>query len=385
MVQLTIPEILRRVAEESEEKFQLIGELPQELTREVVNQVIRSAENATRISSNIIAHRERIRKRLQKQKMLNKYEQMYSVNVNRIVAVDGTYKVITTTMYDLIFVGAVAYSFRENGFDHEMHAIITPPSILSEKVARGLMMMLEFKMAANMLREYEYIVLDGSYIANLTNISELTAARASNPDDPIWESDELMGLLKELRQRRYISRVLKIPKAIASPKKQTGKVFIRDYLEDLNLSATDAAVFSLVLEPKEWVKIPWIGRKFLLASKFYNTDVTPIDADHIERFINSIGLDIIYFKPHEWSKAYKIEIPGRVKNSQLQKILDLVYAQVNNPLIEEMELQFLAHKICSQLAKVALILFTSTKNVLQQKFARKWMNILFTATRYRSE
>lgn len=384
LVQLTIPDFLKHIVEESEEARDILGELPPQVTKEVINQVSRSAESATKISSSIIAYREKIRKILSRQRLLNKYERVYSIDPYNILAVDGTYKVITTTMYDIIFVGAVAYSFRKDGFKHEMHAIITPPSILSEKIARGLMVFLEFKLASEMLSNYEFIILDGSYIANLTNISELTVARKQNPDDPIWDSEDLMRILKHLSGRRIISKLLKVPRAVASPKKQTGKILIRRYLNDLGMNATDAAVLSLILEPGEWVKISWTGREFLLATKFYNTEITPIDSDFIESFLNTHGLDIVYFKPKEWSRSYKIEYPGRLRNNQLQRVLDLISSQVNNPLIEELELQYLAHLICSQLTKVAMILFASTKNVLQQRFARKWMNMIFAATRYRT-
>jgi len=383
LVQLTIPEALKGFLNEQEVP-QIIGELPPEISREVVNQVLLSAENATKISSTIIRYRERIRKIMQRQKLLNQFHEDSAIKLFNIAAVDGTYKVISTTMYDIIFVGTAAFSFRPDGFHYEVYTLLTPPSILSEKIARGTMMLLEFKMASELLKDYEFIILDGSYIANLTNIGELIAARVQHPDDPVWESDELMEMLKRLAKRRIISKLLKIPKAIAAPKKQTGKLLMREYLDGLNINATDAAVLSLVLEQKEWIKISWLGRQFLLASKFYNSDITPIDADFVERYINEVGLDIIYFKPREWTKAYKVAVPGRVGKNQLQKILNLIYHQTDNPMIEELEFQYLAHKICSQLAKVALILFTSTKNVLQQKFARKWVNMIFTATRNRT-
>jgi len=385
LVQLTIPDFLKEFLENSKEQLDIVGELPPDVTKTVINQVMASAKNATQISSNIIALRERIRKTLAKHRLLNKYESGSIIDPANLVAIDGTYRVIPTTMYDIIFVGAVSYSFRKEGFGYELHALITPPSMLSEKIARGLMIYLEFKLASEVLSRYDFVILDGSIIAHLTNLSELTATRLQNYDDPIWDSNDLLRLLKSLSKRKIVSRVLKSSKILASPKKQTGKMFIRKYLRDLNLVATDAAVLSIVLEPEEWVKLSWVGKDFLLASKLYNTDITPSDSTTIEEYLNNVGIDIVYFKPREWSRSYKVEYPGRLKNSKLQKVLDIIYYQVNNPLIEELELQFLAHKMCSQLAKVALILFTSTKNVLQQRFARKWMNMIFTATRYRTD
>ncbi len=385
MVQLTIPEIFKKAIEESEGSIEILGELPSNITKEVIKHVKLSAENATKISANIIAYRERIRRLLNKQRVLRKYDQKYYIDLYNVSAVDGTYKVISTTMYDIIFVGAVSYSFREDGLRHEMHTLITPPSILSEKVARGLMVLMEFKLAAESIDQYDFVILDGSYIANLTNVSELITARKLHDDDPIWESRELLQVLKRISRRKIISKLLKNWQAIASPKKQTGKVLIRRYLNDMNLNSTDAAMLSLVLEPKEWVKISWIGRDFLLATKMYNTDITPMDAEFVKDFFNSKGLDIIYFKPKGWTRSYKVEIPGRVNDEKAQKILDLIYSQINNPLVEELELQYLADLMCSQLTKIAALLFVSTKNVMQQKFAKKWINILFTATRYRTQ
>jgi len=384
LVQLTIPEVLKKVMEENEGLLELHGELPPSITKEVVNHVKVSAENATKISANIIAYRERIRRILSKQKALRKYEQKYYIDPYNISAVDGTYRVISTTMYDIIFVGAVSYSFRDDGFRHDMYTIITPPSILSEKVARGLMVLMEFKLASEDIGNYDFIILDGSYIANLTNISELIAARKMHADDPIWESKDLLMILKRLSRRKIISKLLRNWQVVASPKKQTGKVLIRRYLSDINLDSTDAAMLSLVLEQREWVKISWVGSDFLLATKLYNTDITPIDADFIEDFFNTKGLDIIYFKPKEWTRSFKVEVPGRIDEDKAQMVLDLIYSQVNNPLIEELELQYLADLMCSQLTKIATLLFTSVKNAMQQKFAKKWINMLFTATRYRT-
>ncbi len=384
MVQLTIPEVLRRAIEESKSLTELQGELPPKVTRDVINHVKLSAEKATKISANIIAYRERIRRILTKQKALRKYERGSYIDPYNISAVDGTYKVISTTMYDIIFVGAVSYSFREDGFRHEMYTIITPPSILSERVARGLMVLIEFKLASENIGNYDFVILDGSYIANFTNISELIAARKMHADDPIWESKDLLLVLRKLSRRKIMSKLLRNWQAIASPKKQTGKVLIRRYLSDVNLNSTDAAMLSLVLEQKEWVKIRWVGSDFLLATKLYDTDITPIDADFIEDFFNNEGLDIIYFKPREWTRSFKAEVPGRIDENRVQKVLDLIYSQVNNPLIEELELQYLADLMCSQLTKIATLMFASVKNAMQQKFAKKWINMLFTATRYRT-
>ena len=281
MVQLTIPEVLKKVMEENEGLLELHGELPPSITKEVVNHVKVSAENATKISANIIAYRERIRRILSKQKALRKYEQKYYIDPYNISAVDGTYRVISTTMYDIIFVGAVSYSFRDDGFRHDMYTIITPPSILSEKVARGLMVLMEFKLASEDIGNYDFIILDGSYIANLTNISELIAARKMHADDPIWESKDLLMILKRLSRRKIISKLLRNWQAVASPKKQTGKVLIRRYLSDINLDSTDAAMLSLVLEQREWVKISWVGSDFLLATKLYDTDITPVSYTHL--------------------------------------------------------------------------------------------------------
>lgn len=384
MVQLTIPEVLKKVIEENRGLLDLHGELPPSITKEVVNHVKVSAENATRISANIIAYRERIRKILSQQKALRKYERRYYIDPYNVSAVDGTYKVISTTMYDIIFVGAVSYSFRDDGFRYDMYTIITPPSILSEKIARGLMVLIEFKLASENLGDYDFIILDGSYIANLTNISELITARKMHADDPIWESEDLLMILKKLSRRKILSKLLMNWRAIASPKKQTGKVLIRKYLKDLHLDSTDAAMLSLVLEKREWVRVNWIGSDFLLATKLYDTDITPIDADLIEEFFNTNGLDIIYFKPREWTRSFKVEVPGRINEEKTQRILDLIYSQVNNPSLEELELQYLADLMCSQLTKIATLLFASVKNAMQQKFAKKWINILFTATRYRT-
>jgi len=381
-----LPEILKRAYQEgSQEESSILGELPPELTRSILREVQRSAEEATAISSQIIAYRERIRKFLIKNRLLRKYVNGRPINLSNIAAVDGTYSVISTTLYDIIFVGTVTYSYRIDGLDSKMYAIVAPPSILSEKIARGLMIWLEFKTAAEFLNSYEFIILDGSIIANIANIRELIAAREQNPEDPIWESNELMALLNELKRSRALSKILKVPGVIASPKKLTGKLFTKKYLKDFKLSTTDASVLSLTLDPGEWIKISWMGNDLpQISLEMPRTDITPVDANFVETFFSSTGFDIIYFKPREWSRVFKIEVPGRLRNDYYQKVLDLVYHQVNSPYIEELEIQYLSHLFASKLSKVAQIIFTAAKNGSLQMMAKKWCSAIFLATRYRT-
>ncbi len=385
-MQITLPEILKRAyRDSSQEIINIIGELPPDVAKDVLEGIQRSARKVASISSQIIAYRERIRKYLMRNKLLHRYENNRPINLSNVVAVDGTYAVISTTLYDIIFVGAVAYSFRENGFEKKMHALAAPPSILSEKVARGLMIWLEFALASELVSDYEYVILDGSIIANLANIREVISAREQNPDDPIWDSVELMDLLKRLSKERIFSRIFKIPGLLASPKKLTGKLFTKKYLKEFRLNATDASVLSLTLEEGEWIKISWIGSDLPQACiQMPKTDITPIDAGFIEEFFSSTGFDIIYFKPREWSRAYKIEIPRRVKSDYYQRVLDLVYNQVTSPYIEELEIQYLAHLFAQRLSKVAQIVFTATKNSALQTMTKKWCSSIFLATRYRT-
>lgn len=324
------------------ESLEGYARLPEDLLLDLLEGAEGMVTEVTRLLSPVIEGRERLRAAIESLGLVQTYT---SVDALSVCGVDGGYAVERTAAVDLILSVAVGVEglSRETthwaGTQYEWWTRAGKHDVESERLGRGVMVAQELSVLAQ--APHGVRILDGSH---LTLVIQLNSAMTTF-------SDELRGEARRVWERLNTAQALMeastATSIIAMPKYDSSR-HISDALSrhlGEEIPGDDKYLLSQLLLPGELIvpqrvpEHPWTRLHF---------SPQPGDEDIAGAFQQAIApltdraLLFTYFKPLEFSPAFRLEMKEGLTPSKLDAICSTLTGQITGPFVREPYPQYLA-------------------------------------------
>ena len=311
-------------------------------------------------------------------------------NVKPLVSggVDGAYAVDRLLGTDLLFAAAVGVegiNELENGKriapNHDVFVYPekhNPENMIS---ARAIMVEMEIKLAAN--APYDIVYLDGSLTTALIHMYKainFIENLNSKSSDKIREDfkDFLISYKKILDLKDSYKYYLGIPKYTS--RNDIGKNL--HWPENYD----DRAILTLILDPGEFTR-----PKLFTSEEGWHVRLPYEDEELrvlMQQVISGIkNLSVIYYKPHPWCPALRIEMPSATAGDEtkLNSILINIKNQCQTPSIMEPFPLYMADRIAKHMAPAIPAYKQIIMNQMTQLKDHNEKDIFFLMHSYRTE
>lgn len=302
--------------------------------------------------------------------------------------VDGAYAVDRLLGTDLLFAAAVGVegiNELENGKriapNHDVFVYPekhNPENMIS---ARAIMVEMEIKLAAN--APYDIVYLDGSLTTALIHMYKainFIENLNSKSSDKIREDfkDFLISYKKILDLKDTYKYYLGIPKYTS--RNDIGKNL--HWPENYD----DRAILTLILDPGEFTR-----PKLFTSEEGWHVRLPYEDEELrvlMQQVISGIkNLSVIYYKPHPWCPALRIEMPSATAGDEtkLNSILINIKDQCQTPSIMEPFPLYMADRIAKHMAPAIPAYKQIIMNQMTQLNDHNEKDIFFLMHSYRTE
>jgi len=311
-------------------------------------------------------------------------------NIKPLVSggVDGAYAVDRLLGTDLLFAAAVGVegiNELENGKriapNHDVFVYPekhNPENMIS---ARAIMLEMEIKLAAN--APYDVVYLDGSLTTALIHMYKainFIENLNSKSSDKIREDfkDFLISYKKILDLKDTYKYYLGIPKYTS--RNDIGKNL--HWPENYD----DRAILTLILDPGEFTR-----PKLFTSEEGWHVRLPYEDEELrvlMQQVISGIkNLSVIYYKPHPWCPALRIEMPSATADDEtkLNSILINIKDQCQTPSIMEPFPLYMADRIAKHMAPAIPAYKQIIMNQMTQLNDHNEKDIFFLMHSYRTE
>jgi NurA domain len=311
-------------------------------------------------------------------------------NIKPLVSggVDGAYAVDRLLGTDLLFAAAVGVegiNELENGKriapNHDVFVYPekhNPENMIS---ARAIMVEMEIKLAAN--APYDIVYLDGSLTTALIHMYKainFIENLNSKSSDKIKEDfkDFLISYKKILDLKDTYKYYLGIPKYTS--RNDIGKNL--HWPENYD----DRAILTLILDPGEFTR-----PKLFTSEEGWHVRLPYEDEELrvlMQQVISGIkNLSVIYYKPHPWCPALRIEMPSATAGDEtkLNSILINIKDQCQTPSIMEPFPLYMADRIAKHMAPAIPAYKQIIMNQMTQLNDHNEKDIFFLMHSYRTE
>jgi len=355
--------------EKTEQPF---AELPEALVEEMLSTSERVGEGLYTAFKEIQESKGRIRKHLQGENILKKDAEVGYPGIPTTCGVDGSYAVERLLATDFAACAAVAIEgltppSEKRHWEKPHHKVLIHPEKHDPDtgtVIRGIMMEMELELAAK--APHDIVFLDGSLTTPLIFMNQAT--------NKVLESDEtIIGKSLVEKSRDFLDSYKIILEAARSDKlwvsmpKYTTR---RELGKKLNWPAhyDDRAILTTILFPGEFTAPisldqplqPWHLR-------------LPYEDNESERLRDKVlsGIErlyVIYYKPHNWTPALRIEIASSIatNNSRIALLLQGVKYQCGTPGIIEPYPLYIADRMVKHLGSaIPAFRQTATKRMTE--------------------
>ena len=275
-------------------------------------------------------------------------------NIDQLISggVDGAYAVDRLLGTDLLFAAAVAV----NGMNEENGKRILPTHdvfVNPEKhnpenmiAARAIMVEMEIKLAAN--AQYDIVYLDGSLTTALIHMYKAISfieTLNTKSSEKIKEDfkDFLISYKKILEFKDTDKYYLGIPKYTS--RNDIGKNL--HWPENYD----DRAILTLILDPGEFTR-----PKLFTSEEGWHIRL-PYEDEELKILMQDVisgikNLSVIYYKPHSWCPALRIEMPLVIARDErkLDTVLYNIKNQCQTPSIMEPFPLYMADRIAKHMA-----------------------------------
>jgi hypothetical protein len=297
-------------------------------------------------------NREKFRLQLEQTGLLDNDMDFGNIDNKVSGGVDGAYAVDRLLGTDLLFAAAVAV----NGMNEENERRLTPTHdvfVNPEKhnpenmiAARAIMVEMEIQLAAN--APYEIVYLDGSLTTALIHMYKaINFIETLNTKSSAKIKEDFKGFL--ISYKKILD--FKVPdKYYLGIPKYTSR---NDIGKNLHWPENydDRAILSMILDPGEFTRPKLFtseeGRHSRLPYK--DMELQLLMQDVISGIKN---LSVIYYKPHSWCPALRIEMPSAIARDdrKLNTLLFNIKNQCQTPSMMEPFPLYMADRIAKHMA-----------------------------------
>ena len=363
-------------------------EIPASLVEQMLQKTIEIGDILQSSMHDINRKREKFRLQLEQIGLLD--NDINFGNVKPLVSggVDGAYAVDRLLGTDLLFAAAVGVegiNELENGKriapNHDVFVYPekhNPENMIS---ARAIMLEMEIKLAAN--APYDIVYLDGSLTTALIHMYKainFIENLNSKSSDKIREDfkDFLISYKKILDLKDSYKYYLGIPKYTS--RNDIGKNL--HWPENYD----DRAILTLILDPGEFTR-----PKLFTSEEGWHVRLPYEDEELrvlMQQVISGIkNLSVIYYKPHPWCPALRIEMPSATAGDEtkLNSILINIKNQCQTPSIMEPFPLYMADRIAKHMAPAIPAYKQIIMNQMTQLNDDNEKDIFFLMHSYRTE
>jgi hypothetical protein len=276
-------------------------------------------------------------------------------NIKPLVScgIDGAYAIDRLLGTDLLFAAAVGVEgiseLQKGNLNAPNHDVFVNPEKHNPEnmiAARAIMIEMEIKLAAN--AQYDIVYLDGSLTTALIHMY-----KAINFIENIntKSSDKIKGDFKDfLISYKKILEYDDTDKYYLGLPKYTSR---NDIGKNLHWPENydDRAILTLILDPGEFTR-----PKLFTSEEGWHIRL-PYEDDELRILMQQVilgikNLCVIYYKPHAWCSALRIEMPSAVARDEtkLNTVLNNVKNQCQTPSIMEPFPLYMADRIAKHMA-----------------------------------
>jgi hypothetical protein len=261
-----------------------------------------------------------------------------------LAGVDGGFAVERTNAVDIslsVAVGVEGLTGQTkhwNATQYEWWTRVDRHDLESERLARGVMVAQELAVIRD--APHDVRILDGSH---MTLVIQLNTALTA-------QSEELRREAKRVWERLStvdaLARAVADERIIAMPKYDSSRTVCDRLQTELGteIPGDDKYLLGLILQPGEFLtpqqvpEQPW-------SSLHFRSEQEEVLAERLEQAIAPLKerkLKFTYFKPTEFSPAFRIEFKDHTSSELFESILAALAAQITGPFIKEPYPQYLA-------------------------------------------
>jgi hypothetical protein len=317
--------------------------LPEDLLRDLLDGAGGMITQVAALLGPALDNKTKLRQALKDLGLIHSYSQ---VEPESVAGIDGGFAVERTAAVDLVLsvaVGVEGLSTTTTTWDstqYEWWSRVGKHDLDVERLARGTMIAQELAIIAN--APHGLRVLDGSH---LTLVIQLNSALTAFSPEMRQEARKTWDRLKTADALAKTARDHTI---IAMPKYDSSREICERLATHLGqeLPGDDKYLLGVLLEPGELLVPQQVAVQPWAALHFNAVDKT--DEDIQEQFENAIiplrerMIAFTYFKPDDFSPAFRIEVKQGIQDSLLDVICSTIAGQITGPFVREPYPQYLA-------------------------------------------
>lgn len=339
--------------------------LPEDLLRDLLEGVPSVVEKAKELLGSSLDRKDELRAALEELELVKTYTPSAEGSV---CGVDGGYAVERTAACDLVLsvaVGVEGHSATTTSWDgtqYEWWSDVDKHDLEAERLARGVMVAQELAILSE--APHEWRILDGSH---LTPVIQLNSALTTISDAVGIKARDLWASLKTVDALAFMASD---PRVIAMPKYDSSTAIIDRLAAQLGeeINGDDKLVLGLLLKPGELIvpqrmpEHPW--RTLHLDARKKEDEATARAMQDAIKPLTERRLSYTYFKPDEYSPAFRLEIKEGLTDVQLDAVCSTVAAQMTGPFVREPYPQYLADVMAKSVGLGLYALQTATQLAL---------------------
>ena len=343
-------------------KNELYANLPGDLLEEILEDAPRIAEHLKPLFDELLQNRRNIQDKLEESNLIRNASELENPSSPSVSGIDGGQAIDKALGADTLIAVAVGVEglVREDkrkwsGVQHKnWQTVLSHHSESNSKIVRGAMTALELLIISQ--APHDVIIADGSHQSPVIGINSLTSM--STLDDPI-HAKTMFNIINDLNVVASLKKSMENQNVVYMVKYDSSQDIGLTALKNFNIKVDDKTIMSLVLRPNEFTKPLRVGQtnktqdvwSSLNLSISQKLDCEQHIRDNLKSSLNEAiripknrKIYFTYYKPYDWSPAYRIEIKEQCARSEyeLAKVLKAVQEQVVSSDIQEPYPQYLA-------------------------------------------
>ncbi len=373
--------------------------LPDDLLEEILEETLSVSSSIREIFEQIMRQRQQMRDRLLTGGWIGRTVDLVEPTQSpTVAAIDGGLAIERSIGADTVLVVAVGveglipeerHHWSGVQYAHWQRVIAHEGGESSRRFGLGVMASLELEILA--AAPHDVIILDGSHLTpviGLNSMLSLTNSALSNLASQ---------LLIEHQTIRHLAIAMQRPSIVAMVKYDASRDLTQTWLSAFESTCDDRTVMTMLLEADEFTKPAQVGQTPRSRESWEELHITVASPNfpnrtEVERafgkaleYVRQRNIFFTYYKPYEWTPAYRIELKRDVAESpvHLANVLRAVKDQVLSPEIREPYPQYLADIMAKSVGDGMAALRTAVFHELSDSDAGEYMRLITQS--YRTE
>ena len=340
---------------------EVFGDLPDALINELLTRAEEVGEKAHTHVETQVRERPRLRQSALQLGLVKELPDLSHMPAESVAAVDGSLVPKRLASFDLnsaaaLAVDGIGFDSDENGPRYDIAIHPTKPLPFGREVTYALMFCMEYNIASKETNTRKLVMLDGAFSTGLIAISKALISAKNHYDElhndffDRWAPNTM----------RSVPEIMSSNRVIAMPKRSSANEFASQtrLFDSREIDTNGRSTASLILDANEYSGPFSFDTR---TTQTWPSDIFPEFGKEVRALYE--GLQVIYFKPHPWSHAYRVEMPRIIGGDEqrLHSVLDTIKRQCTNPAMMEPYPLYVADRFAKSLAKGANALLDAVR------------------------